>query len=164
MPSTEAIKNHKHLQFLGKRLHNPNLWHLTRHSVANAFAVGLLAAWIPFPGQMVMAAFGALYFRANLPISVALVWITNPITIPPFFYAAYMFGLFLMGRDLPEGNMEFSVTKILEGIGDIGGPLILGSLVIGAFCSAGGYFGIQAFWRYVVLKRWNNRKQKSQTT
>jgi uncharacterized protein (DUF2062 family) len=90
MLSTEnskvEIKGHKNLSFLGEKLHDPNLWHLNRRSVSAAFAIGLFAAWIPTPGQMVIAAIIALYFRANLPISVALVWITNPLTMPPMFY------------------------------------------------------------------------------
>lgn len=165
MPSPEAIKKIKHLQFLGEKLHQPNLWHLTRHSVANAFAIGLFAAWVPFPGQMVMAALAAFYFRANLAISIALVWITNPITIPPFFYFAYRFGMFLLGRDLPpHTDFHFTVENILSSLTHIGGPLVLGSLVIATVCSAAGYFGIHAFWRYFVIKRWYRRKNKSKFT
>ena len=71
IPDPEVIKQHKSLQFLGDKLHEPNLWHLNRRSVAMAFAVGLFCAWIPTPTQMAFAAVGAIYFRANLPISVA---------------------------------------------------------------------------------------------
>ena len=93
MPDPEKLKQQKSLQFLGDRLHEPNLWHLNRRSVSLAFAVGLFAAWIPTPGQMAIAAAAAFYFRANLPISVALVWVTNPLTMPPMFYFAYIVGL-----------------------------------------------------------------------
>jgi len=85
MPDPEWVKNHKNLQFLGDKLHDPNFWHINRRSVAKAFAVGLFAAWIPVPGQMMLAASSALFYRANLPIALMLVWLSNPITIPPFF-------------------------------------------------------------------------------
>ena len=41
MPDPEMLKQQKSLQFLGDRLHEPNLWHLNRKSVSLAFAVGL---------------------------------------------------------------------------------------------------------------------------
>lgn len=158
MPDPEKLKQHKNLQFLGDRLHEPNLWHLNRRSVALAFAIGLFAAWIPTPGQMAIAAVGAFYFRANLPISVALVWITNPLTMPPMFYFAYILGLFLLGMDMPDANFEFSVDSVLSSIGEIGGPFLFGCLILGIVSSAAGYFGMNLLWRYAVTQRWNKRK------
>jgi len=107
IPDPEVIKQHKHLQFLGEKLHEPNLWHLNRRSIALAFAVGLFCAWIPTPMQMVIAAAGAIYYRANLPISVGLVWITNPITMPPLYYFAYEVGLWFLNQPTNARNLNF---------------------------------------------------------
>ncbi len=142
MPDPEKLKKQKSLQFLGDRLHEPNLWHLNRRSVSLAFAVGLFAAWIPTPGQMAIAAVAAFYFRANLPISVALVWITNPITMPAMFYFAYYIGVLLLGGDTPGADFEFNLESILSSLGDIGAPFLLGCLVLGIVSSLLGYFGI----------------------
>ena len=154
MPSHETIKSHKNLQFLGDKLHDPNLWHLNRRSVSMAFAVGLFCAWIPTPGQMAIAAIGAFYFRANLPISVGLVWITNPVTMPPLFYFAYLVGLLIL--NLPDAS--FSLDTILSG--DILFPFLTGCLILGLMCSTAGYFGIDYFWRQHVTKKWSERKEK----
>lgn len=154
MPSHELIKGHKNLQFLGDKLHDPNLWHLHRQSVATAFAVGLFCAWIPTPGQMALAAIGAFYFRANLPVAVALVWITNPITMPPLFYFAYLVGLSVL--NLPAA--AFSLDAVLSG--DILLPFLTGCLLIGIVCATVGYFGIDYFWRYYAANKWASRKQK----
>ena len=154
MPSHELIKGHKNLQFLGDKLHDPNLWHLHRRSVAMAFAVGLFCAWIPTPGQMALAAIGAFYFRANLPVAVALVWITNPVTMPPLFYFAYLVGLSVL--NLPAA--AFSLDAVLSG--DILLPFLTGCLLIGTVCATAGYFAIDYFWRYYAANKWVARQQK----
>lgn len=159
MPDPEKLKEQKSLQFLGDRLHEPNLWHLNRKSVSMAFAVGLFAAWIPTPGQMAIVAVAAFYFRANLPISVALVWITNPLTMPPMFYFAYIVGLKLLGQNLPSNNFEFSVDNIMSSLSIIGGPFLFGCLFLGIVSSAIGYFGIRLFWIYSIKKKWKSRNQ-----
>ncbi len=159
MPDSEKLKQQKSLQFLGDRLHEPNLWHLNRRSVALAFAIGLFAAWIPTPGQMVIAAVAAFYFGANLPISVALVWLTNPLTMPPMFYFAYILGLWLLGKDSPDVNFEFSIDNIMSSLGEIGGPFLFGCMILAIISSTIGYFGIQFFWQYHVKKKWKLRKK-----
>src|SRR3546814_2139222 len=89
MPDPASIREHKSLRFLGSLLHDPNLWHLNRHSVARAMAVGLFAAFLPIPLQMLLAAALAITVRGNLPIAVSLVWLTNPLTIPAVFFCSY---------------------------------------------------------------------------
>jgi uncharacterized protein (DUF2062 family) len=157
LPDPEKIKNIKSLRFLGDKLHDPNLWHLNRRSVSLALAVGLFFAWVPTPTQMAMAAAAALYVRANLPISVALVWLTNPITMPPLFYFAYRLGIWLL--NIPHFDGEFSLDTMFSSMADIGGPFLFGCLVLGIACSALGYFGMQVFWRCNVTLRWEARKK-----
>lgn len=155
MPNPETIKAHKSLQFLGEKLHDPNLWHLNRRSVSIAFAIGLFCAWIPTPTQMALAAIAAFYFRGNLPIAVGLVWLTNPITMPPLFYFAYLVGLWIL--NMPSAA-EFSLDAVLSG--GLWIPFLTGCLILGVLCSIAGYFGIQAFWYYHVSKKWTRRQIK----
>ncbi len=157
MPTPESIKANKNLRFLGDKLHEPNLWHLNRRSVSSAFAIGLLVAWIPTPGQMLIAATIALYFRANLPISAALVWITNPLTMPPMFYFAYRVGLWSLNQPPPAADFEFSTESIMTSLGDIGGPFLFGCGLLGIIFAIVGYFGIRLFWRWHVVKQWQKR-------
>ncbi|MEY3288294.1 MAG: hypothetical protein RLZZ419_536 [Pseudomonadota bacterium] len=156
VPDHNVIKQHKNLQFLGDKLHDPNLWHLNRHSVSMAFAVGLFCAWIPTPGQMAIAAIAAFYLRGNLPIAIALVWITNPVTMPPLFYFAYLVGLSVLNYP----TASFSLDAVLSG--DILFPFLTGCLFIGVVCATTGYFGINYFWHYHVAKKWADRKKRRQ--
>ncbi|MEE9354552.1 MAG: DUF2062 domain-containing protein [Methylococcaceae bacterium] len=158
LPDSNKLKEHKNLQFLGERLHQPNLWHLNRRSVSLAFAIGLFCAWIPVPGQMVIAAFAAFYFGANLPISVALVWLTNPVTMPALFYFAYIFGLFLLGEKSTQSESDFSVDVLLSSLGDIWQPFLLGCLVLGIVSCILGFLTSRWLWVYMVQQQWKKRK------
>lgn len=159
MPNHETIRDHKHLQFFGDHLHNPNLWHLNRYSVSGAFAVGLFCAYIPVPFQMVIAAALAILFCVNLTISVALVWITNPITMPALFYFAYLVGAWAMQLPDTVDHSEFSVDSVLEGLGEIWEPFLLGCFISGTLLAIIGYVGIRLLWRINIASRWKKRKE-----
>ncbi len=158
LPKREDIKNQKILTVFGNLLNEPNLWCLNRRSAAGAFAIGLFMAFIPLPSQMIMAAGMAILLKVNLPISVALVWVTNPVTMPVIFYGAYKVGTFLLNT--PEYEFHFQLTWdfLLNQMHQIGPPFLLGSLVCGIFFGAVGYFGINALWRLSVVRNWNKRK------
>lgn len=160
IPDTGVIRNHKSLQFLGDKLHDPNLWHINRRSVIKAFAIGLFFAWVPTPTQMAFAAVAAVYFRANLLVSVALVWITNPITMPPLFYFAYRVGLRFLHLPSPADNFVFSLEGLWSGFGEVIEPFLFGCLIMALTSALAAYIGMDSFWRYQVTKKWLARKQE----
>lgn len=160
IPTPSAIKNNPGLHFLGDLLHNPNLFHLNRHSVSVAFFVGIfIAIALPIPGQMAVAAIAALYFRCNLPISVALVWVTNPLTIPFVFYFAYRFGCLVLQMHPGKFNFEFSWAWITQELGHLLPPFLLGSVLLGLLCGALGYLTMQFYWRWNVMRNWEKRQK-----
>ena len=157
-PDRATIREHKHLRLFGKLLHDPSLWHLNRRSAAGAFALGLFVMYLPPLGQMLIAAAGAITFRVNLPISVSLVWITNPVTIPPMYYLAYLVG----SRILGEPSQSFDLGFWLEWRNwlPLLAPMTVGCLVCGAVCSALGYFAVQAIWRWSLLRQIRLRRAR----
>lgn len=162
MPDPDKIRKIEALQFLGDRLHSPNLWHLNRRSVANAFACGLFAMYTPpLPWQMIIAGILAVIFSANLPIAVALVWITNPLTWIPMYYFAYRVGALVLGRD-SFAFSAFSQVFSLETAWELGAPFLLGCLILMVLGAIAGYFGIHAFWRWHVQRAWDERKLRRQ--
>lgn len=159
-PDIKAIQEHERLRVFGRLLHDPNLWHLNRRSAAGAFAVGLFMMYMPPFGQWLMAAAAAIAFRVNLPISVALVFVTNPITIPPMFYAAYLLGALVLGQAVAPFDLAFwaepaNWLSILY-------PLALGCLLCAMACSVVGYFGVRLAWRWHVLRQWERRSARRQ--
>jgi uncharacterized protein (DUF2062 family) len=166
MPDVHKIRHHRHLRFFGTLLHDPNLWHLNRHSVAGAVAAGLFWACVPMPFQMIPAAASAIWFRVNLPISVALVWLTNPITMPPIFYFCYKLGTWILRSPVKDvtftvsdTTFELSWTWITQELGHIWQPFLLGCFVVGSLSALAGYWGMRAFWRLHVIRAWEARKK-----
>lgn len=157
-PSPKTIRENKALAWLGDSIHEPCLWHMNRHSVAKAFAIGLFCAWIPLPLQTVMAALLAIYYRAHLPLSVALVFLTNPISIPPMFYFAYRLGGLLLGIEPQDVPMDLSWEWLTTTLGYIWQPLLFGCLILGIISSVTGYFIIDSLWRKSIRKRWKDRR------
>lgn len=160
LPDHKTIKEHKSLQFLGEHLSDPYLWHCNRHSVSKAFAIGLFTAWLPTLGQMVIAAVGAILFRRNLPISVALVLMTNPFTSPPMFYFAYLVGTWTLKLPPSVEHLNFSLESILAIFGTIWQPFLLGCLMLSVFSALLGYAIVKIVWRIAVVYSWNRRKTK----
>lgn len=157
MPTPKAIRDNERLgNLFGKLLHDPNLWHLNRRSVAGGVAVGLFAMFLMIPAQSVIAAGISIVLRVNLPISVALVWVTNPVTSPPMFYAAYVIGCWILGMRAEGFNVHFwldwhNLLAVIE-------PLFLGSLICGAACGSVGYLVVQALWRWNLMRQIKKRR------
>lgn len=161
MPDHEKIRNHPQLNKLfGKLLHDPNLLHLNRRSVSMAFLVGLIMAFVPLPSQMILAAAAAILVRCNLPISVALVWVTNPITIPPMFYFAYKVGAWTLATPEHAFNFELSWDWLSTELSLIWEPFLLGCAICGIVSGVVGYATIRLLWRLHVIQHLKERKRK----
>jgi len=158
MPDPQKIKAQPGLRLLGSLLEDPNLFHLNRHSVSVAFFIGLFTCFLPIPGQMIIAAFMAFYLRGNLPLCFALVWLSNPLTIPPIFYLTYKLGSWMLQTPEIDFTIDLSWYWFSTEFSKLWLPLITGSLFCAIFFGCLGYLSIQAFWRWHVISNWEKRK------
>lgn len=163
MPHPDRIRQNPSLRFLGHLMHDPNLFHLNRHSVSRAMAIGLFWALIPIPMQMLAATVVAIMLRGNLPISVGLVWLTNPLTMPPIFYATYKLGALLMGLPGVEFPEELSMEWFTNELSVLWRPLFLGSFVAASLSALLAYFGTQWYWRHWVNRSWEKRRLRKKS-
>lgn len=106
MPKKTHITKHRHLAWLGRRIHDPNLWKCNIKSIPRGVAIGLFVAFIPLPIQMLLAVLLAVLFRANLPFAIACTWITNPITFIPINYFIHNLGEKLLNIEHHEINIK----------------------------------------------------------
>ncbi len=147
--------NTKCLKFLEDHLRDRNLWHFTRRSLSRATAIGLFCAFLPMPFEMLPAAIGAIVFRANLPVSLAWVWISNPITWIPLFTPAYLLGANLLGVNaMPLEQITFGF------LGSQLAALWLGCLIVGSALATLGYWTVRVLWRIKVIRVWKDRRRR----
>lgn len=159
MPDPQSLRKNPSLRWLGRYLHDPNLWHLTRKSVSRAFLIGLFCAFLPLPGQMLLAALLALLLAGNLAVSVGLVWLTNPLTMPPIFYFTYRLGACLLNTNArPPIEFHWNLATLQAELAAIWWPLLLGSVLTGIVLATLSYFAIQWFWIWHVNRSWRKRR------
>lgn len=158
MPNPTTLREYKSLKVFGSWIHHPNLWHLNRYSVSTAFSIGLFWCWVPIPFQMASSGACAILFRANIALAVGLVWLTNPVTMPPMFYFAYRLGASLI--DVPSNAFTFELSWewLANGFLLIWQPFLLGCAILGVISSLLGNIGVRLLWRYSVARHWAERK------
>ena len=157
-PSPAKLREIKSLKLLGEWIYEPSLWHINRYSASMAFFVGLFVAFMPVPGQMILAAILAYRLRCNLPLSIALVWITNPATMPAIFFLSYKVGSMIIDLPMREMEFELSFTWLAQEMSTIWKPFLLGCFTCGLFFGSLGYFIISMLWRRRVARQWHLRK------
>lgn len=128
-----------------------------RASESAACGIGLFWAFIPLPSQMLPAAATAVTLRANLPLTLAWVWVANPFTMPPMFYFNYRLGAWLLGQPQRDWTFEWSWIWLRTVFTAIGPPLYLGSAVAGGVVALAGYSLVRALGRWRTVRRWHSR-------
>ncbi|MCH8504762.1 MAG: DUF2062 domain-containing protein [Ectothiorhodospiraceae bacterium] len=160
LPSSASVRAHPRLRVLGVLLHDPNLWHLNRHTVAGGVALGLFIAFIPMPMQMLVAAAFAIPLRVNLPIAVAMVWVSNPLTMPPMFFFSYRIGTWFIGSPVRDRGFEPSLEWFWYELGNIWQPLYLGSIICGGLVGLAGYGLVHMIWRLHIRSHLRRRRAR----
>ncbi len=158
LPNREKLEKMPSLRMFGNRLFVPSIWHLNKRSVSGAFSVGLFFAFMPAPFQMLLAAMGALLFRVNLPLSIALVWITNPLTMGPIFYGAYVLGAWVTYTPIITLEFSLSFTWLKSELALVWRPFLLGCLLLSIFFALTGNLLSRWLWQFGVKRNWHRRR------
>lgn len=137
--------------------------HSPIEELARGTSVGILWAMTPLVGvQMPLATVSWFVFRAlgkpfNLPIAIAWVWVSNPVTMPLLYYSFYLAGILIyMIVGINPTVLSFDAVKqvineantmpVLEGVWhwtdfmleSMGWPMMIGCLV---FCFPLAFIG-----------------------
>lgn len=125
-------------------------------SIARGVALGVFVSMTPFVGmQMIIVAALNTVLKANRIAGLTMTYIANPLTFLPIYWADYQVGRVLLGQDsipkerfetifeLRGSNLIARSLSFFENLGefswDVGGPLILGSVIVGFICALPSY-------------------------
>lgn len=102
------------------------------HYVAMGMAIGVFVAVTPtIPFHTIIAIALAFVLRGSKPAAAIGVWLSNPVTIPFFYYGSYKIGALLMQMDLPDQMPTESITDLLDLGFDVTLAMMLGGCVLG---------------------------------
>ena len=160
IPTPGKLRQHRSLKMFGSWMEETHLWQLSRTTTARAFAIGLYCAMLPVPGQMIISTALAIVFSANIPLSFSLIFITNPLTMPAIYFAAYKLGAWILGTEPLDVEFEASWTWFTQSLDEIWIPLLVGSQVMGLVCAVLGYWLIDTMWRNAIRRQWKARQKK----
>lgn len=137
-------------------------WAFRRKSVIRAFSLGLLIAFVPptplLPLHLALCALLGILFRLNIPVLVATVFVSNPLTWFAQIAGSLWVGAKLMGVDLMPLVRHLTHQNLAAHLSQLWEPLLLGALVLGVLAAGLGYALAQAVWHGRVRYRLRRRK------
>jgi uncharacterized protein len=164
LPTRESLLANRWIRPFAPRLTHPSIWHFNRWSVARGIALGLFCGFLIPLGQVFLAAFFALTVRANLIVAAAATLVTNPLTFPAIYWAAYSVGSRMLSS---TGSLSFHpdsadtiLIRTVAWLLSVSGPTALGLILFGGVSALIGYAGTHFGWRIWVVRRWTKRRAK----
>lgn len=158
MPTHGTFERIRWLRPIAHRILLPELWRFHRRSVPRGVALGIIVGVMIPVAQTVVAALLALPARANVPVAALTTFITNPITTPPIWVAAYWVGSWLLKIDPVNQRVESEAMSWLQWLlSDAAPATALGLVVISAVGATFGYVLASLGWRLWIGRKWKRR-------
>ncbi len=138
-------KSEKLKEFIKKYKVPPEYLSTNRKMVSKAVFIGLFIAFIPMPMQMLLVLAMMPFFKFNVPIALAMCWLSNPFTMPPMYYLEYLTGSYILGSE--KLMVEMTLEWFSEHLDDIFIDLYFGTLIYAVVGSFSGYWLVNHFWK-----------------
>jgi len=149
------------LRPLRHRLRDKRLWSFERHSVAKGAALGVFFA-ILFPfAHVLLASVAAIALRANIVVAALTTFISNPLTLPILYYAAYHVGTLI--TDAAQGtpvealasaeqaaevalDLHTWVPFLVDWLASVGAPTVIGIMTLSCVSAMIVYMLVNGVW------------------
>ena len=146
----KTSKSKKFKSFLKKYKVPPEYLSTNRKMVARAVFIGIFIAFIPMPMQMALVLAFMPFIKFNVPIALAMCWLSNPFTMPPMYYMEYLTGSYLTGSEIAP--VQMTLEWFSENIDNIFIPLYIGTFFFSAIGATLGFLAVNHFWHASVHK------------
>ena len=167
MPTRESMERNRFLRPVAHRVLAPELWRFTRRSVPRGVALGMVTGILIPMGQIPASAVLALPLRANIPAAALTTLLTNPLTTPPLWIAAYWVGRKILRFDATvpgtpiASKLEANMSWLQWLYADVGPALVVGLLAITVVAAILGYAASAVGWRWWISRKWRKRNRKN---
>jgi len=141
----KTTKSEKLKTFIKKAKVPPEFLAANRKMITRGVVLGIFIAFIPMPMQMAAVLLFMPLFKFNVPIALAMCWLSNPITMPPMYYIEYELGSFLLG--IQPQPVELTLEWFSNNMDAIFVPLYFGTLIFSIVGSITAYFIVNYFWK-----------------
>ncbi len=131
---------------------------LNRRSVARGAALGVFLGFVIPLGQIPAAVLMSTTFRANALASAAGTLVTNPLTFPPIWAAAYVLGGWLLGA-LAGVGVVFPTVPGVEQVPAWLPKIATGLVVLATVAALAAYHGVNLWWTRATQRRWRRRRE-----
>ncbi len=131
---------------------------INRKSVSTAILVGLFWAFIPMPMQMLAVLATTPFLKFNVPLALSVVWLSNPVTMPPMYYMEYLTGNFILGREGID-TIEITTDWFTDNLKNIFVPLYVGASFYSIVVSSLIYLIINRLWIFSVKQEKGEQEQ-----
>ena len=133
--------------FLDKRV-----WKPTQHTLSGGMAVGMFITLQLLPIQMPTAVILSAIFRVNIPIAIAMCWVSNPFTVPFMAWLEYAIGKWVLAlyttvptspfpKHLPESMVDAWIV-----LKEHAPVMLMGGIILGAVVSLVSYIATWSCW------------------
>jgi len=134
-------------------------FNINRKMITRGVLVGLFWGFIPMPMQMLAVIATTPFIRFNVPIAIAMVWLSNPITMPPMYYMEYLTGNYILGKEGID-NIELTLNWFSTHMDDIFIPLYVGTAFYSIVVSGIIYVLLNWLWIRSVKEEKNEKREK----
>lgn len=111
------------------------------HELSLGMAIGVFISVTPtIPFHTALAVALAILLRASKLAAALGVWVSNPLTIPIFYYGSYRLGRFVLG--MPELTLpsDYSFLAIIKLGGSVTAAMLHGGVLLGILPGLLAYF------------------------
>ena len=152
----KTTQHKKITEFLKKYKIPREYFAANRKMISRGVLIGLFIAFIPMPMQMAAVVAVTPFIRFNVPIAIAMCWLSNPITMPPMYYMEYLTGSFFLGIE-PQ-PVQLTLEWFKDNLSKIFIPLYVGTAFYSVFGSISAYFLVNWLWKLSVHQERNKNK------